>query len=357
MKKKLFDYFIILLICATLVEISSLILIKLNLLPNGLTPRITLIKNKDFAYWHHKNKKFKLASKCWSSKISYNNYGMRQISNVNIKKIKPRIGILGDSMTENLEVSDGKDFSNLLQKNLPDYEVLNFSVRSLGLGDQIELYDKFAKKFMLDFIFLFISDNDFEDNYIVNQDRPTQVLYKISNGKIIKEKNRINYIDNKTSRFDKFKNELTLLIKQNLNSYVLYFHSKNYINYHLNKNKIVKKKNIQEVKNIEEKKLIYNFMINKFYEKISNNEQIYIFVNPRPKIIQKNDSPEKENIKIMSSLWGLDKIIDPTTDGINYLKKINKNFYPFFSFSCDGHYSELGAKFMSEFVANYFLNH
>ena len=59
----------------------------------------------------------------------------------------------------------------------------------------------------------------------------------------------------------------------------------------------------------------------------------------------------------MSSLWGLDKIIDPTTDGINYLKKINKNFYPFFSFSCDGHYSELGAKFMSEFVANYFLNH
>ena len=189
MKKKFFDIFLILAICGILIEISSIILIKLNLLPNGLTPRITLVQNKDFAYWHHKNENFKLASKCWSSKISYNNYGMRQIKDISLVKNKPRIGILGDSMTENLEVSDGKDFANLLQKKLPDYEILNFSVRSLGLGDQIELYDKFAKKFKLDYIFLFISDNDFEDNYLLNPNRPTQVIYKIMDDGI-KKKNK-----------------------------------------------------------------------------------------------------------------------------------------------------------------------
>ncbi|MDC0043538.1 hypothetical protein OAJ03_01405, partial [Candidatus Pelagibacter sp.] len=158
MKKKIFDTLLILIISFFFLEISSLILIKLNFLPNGLTPRITLVPNENFGYWHHKNKKFKLASECWSSKVTYNNYGMRQINNVNLKKNKKRIGIIGDSMTENLEVIDGKDFFNLLQKKLINYELLNFSTRSLGLGDQIELYNNLAKKFKLDYIFLFVSD-------------------------------------------------------------------------------------------------------------------------------------------------------------------------------------------------------
>ncbi len=357
MKIKLFEVFVIIFICAVLIEISSFILIKLKLLPNGLTPRITLIQNKDFAYWHHKNKKFKLASKCWSSKISYNNYGMRQLKNIEFFKSKPRIGIIGDSMTENLEVSDGKDFLNLLQKKLPDYEILNFSVRSLGLGDQIELYDKFAKKFMLDYIFLFISDNDFEDNSIQRKDRPTQIVYKVYDGKVVKEKIRTTKFIFEKSKFEQFKDNLVLTIKQHLNSYILYFHTKNYINYHLNKSDFEKSSNfIQITENLKNKKTIYNFMINKFFEKLSNNEKVYVFVNPRPKIIQRKNSPEKENIKIMKSLWGEKKIIDPTEEGKKYLKKINKYFYPFFSFSCDGHYSELGAEFMSKFVSEYFLS-
>ena len=356
MKKKIFDIFLILAIFGILIEISSIALIKLSLLPNGLTPRITLIQNKDFAYWHHKNESFKLASKCWSSKISYNNYGMRQIRNINLTKDEPRIGILGDSMTENLEVSDGKDFANLLQKKLPNYEILNFSVRSLGLGDQIELYDKFAKRFKLDYIFLFISDNDFEDNYLLNPDRPTQVIYKIINGSIKKERIRNSNTIKKNNKFSNIKKNLILLIKQNLNTYLLYFHSKNYLNFHLKKNQ---KKNTQinlQFNNTKEKELVYKFMVDKFYKKLSNNEKVYIFVNPRPKIIQKENSPEKENIKMMSFIWGYDKVLDPTNAGINYLQKINKNSYPYFSFDCDGHYSELGAKFMSEYVSNYFLN-
>ena len=50
-------------------------------------------------------------------------------------------------MSENIEVSDGEDFGSLLQHKNPNYEVLNFSVRSTGLGDQIELFNGFVKKF------------------------------------------------------------------------------------------------------------------------------------------------------------------------------------------------------------------
>ena len=60
-------------------------------------------------------------------------------------------------MTENLEVSDGKDFGSLIQKKLDKFEILNFSVRSTGLGDHIELYDKLIKKFEVDYIFLFVT--------------------------------------------------------------------------------------------------------------------------------------------------------------------------------------------------------
>ncbi|MDC0044215.1 hypothetical protein OAJ03_04905, partial [Candidatus Pelagibacter sp.] len=106
----------------------------------------------------------------------------------------------------------------------------------------------------------------------------------------------------------------------------------------------------------EEKKIVYRFMIDKFYKNLSNNEKLYIFINPRPKIIRQEKSAEKNNIKYMTELWGLDKVIDPTKSGINFLKSINKYEYPYFSFTCDGHYSELGAKFMSSYVSNHFLN-
>ena len=56
----------------------------------------------------------------------------------------------------------------------------------------------------------------------------------------------------------------------------------------------------------------------------------------------------------MIKIWGID-IINPIEEGRNYLKKINKYKEPFFSFSCDGHYSKLGAKFMADFVSNFFL--
>ena len=64
------------------------------------------------------NRSFRLASECWNSKVTYNNHGMRQNNNVEYKKNnKKRIAIIGDSMSENLEVSDGKDFGSLVQRN------------------------------------------------------------------------------------------------------------------------------------------------------------------------------------------------------------------------------------------------
>ena len=88
--KNFFEYLTIFVISILLVELTAYLMIKLNFLPNGITPRITLVPHERYGFWHHKNVSFKLASPCWNSKVSYNNYGLRNIRDVNIKKTKKK---------------------------------------------------------------------------------------------------------------------------------------------------------------------------------------------------------------------------------------------------------------------------
>ena len=340
-----------------LLELSSFILIKLNYLPNGITPRVTMIPHKDFGFWHHKNRSFRLASECWNSKVTYNNHGMRQTNNVEYKKNnKKRIAIIGDSMSENLEVSDGKDFGSLVQKKLDNFEILNFSVRSTGLGDHIELYNKLIKKFEVDYIFLFVSDNDFEDNYYLSS-RPSQNKYKIENNKVIKLPIDEVFFENQTKIINKLKKENLVFIKEYFRTFILYSHFKGYLMYNIHKRKNqVKSQRVRDpFFEYTEKSIVYKFLVAKFLENLTNNEKLIVFTNPRPKIISQEDFPEKKNIKMMAQIWGDKYIIDATDKAINFLKDDNNYKHPYLSFDCDGHFSEYGASFMSDFVVESFL--
>ena len=44
-------------------------------------------------------------------------------------------------MTENAQLNNDKDFTAKLQKLLPEFELLNFSVSSTGLADHIKIYN------------------------------------------------------------------------------------------------------------------------------------------------------------------------------------------------------------------------
>ena len=355
MKKFFLDITIFGIVTFILIEISSIILIKFNILPNGITPSVTLVPNKEYGFWHHKNRSFKLASPCWNSKVSYNNYGLRNTKNTDLEdKNKKRIGIIGDSMSENIEVSDGKDFGSLLQLNLPDYEILNFSTRSTGLGDQLELYKGFSKNFNLDYIFLFISDNDFEDNYYLNT-RPSQIKYKLEGNTVKKIPVNLEFFENQKKFVTKLKKERLLFVKEKLNSFILYSHIIGYIKFNIYKKKTTKvPQNHDDFIDYDKKKVVYSYLVNEFKQSLNNNEKLFVFVNLRPKILSPEFYPEKQNIKEMKNIWGKE-IIDPREAGINFLKKIGKYDEPYFSFVCDGHYSQLGAKFMADYVSEYFL--
>lgn len=349
-KKK--NYFILLtfLLFLLSIELFSIILIKLKLLPKFLPPVVTLYAHKEYSYWHPINKKLKISTLCWESEVEFNSLGIKSSSEFSIKKIKPRIGIIGDSMTENIQLNNNKDFSYKLQNKLKNFEIINFSVASTGLADQIDIYESLMTKFDLDYIFLFITENDFKDNHI-NSRRPNRIAYKIDDGNIIKIDRDKKFFEDYFSRFNIFKRKYSIYLKE-FNSYSLFFYLKEKIPLSIANNKGGALYNNNDyVNNFEEKKIIYRYLSQELLRKIENNQKLLVFFN----INNNSFMFETEERKIMKKVWEPTVVNDPMNESINLLKKMNKLYFPFMGHTCDTHYSEVGAEFLSNYVTQEFL--
>jgi len=349
-KKK--NYFILLtfLLFLLSIELFSIILIKLKLLPKFLPPVVTLYAHKEYSYWHPINKKLKISTLCWESEVEFNSLGIKSSSEFSIKKIKPRIGIIGDSMTENIQLNNNQDFSYKLQNKLKNFEIINFSVASTGLADQIDIYESLMTKFDLDYIFLFITENDFEDNHI-NSRRPNRIAYKIDDGNIIKIDRDKKFFEDYFSEFNIFKRKYSIYLKE-FNSYnlFLYLKEKNPLSIANNKGGALYNNN-DYVNNFEEKKIIYKYLSQELLRKIKNNEKLLVFFN----INNNSFMFETEERKIMKKVWEPTVVNDPMNESINLLKKKNKLYFPFMGHTCDTHYSDIGAEFLSNYVTQEFL--
>ena len=117
--KFLKSFIIILLLTFFLTEIIGYILIKTKILNMGLPSWVTFYADEDTSFWHPSNVTFNIQRKnCWSSTVSYNNFGMRDIDDLSDQKKKTRVAILGSSMQEGIQLSDGFDFGSVLKKEL-----------------------------------------------------------------------------------------------------------------------------------------------------------------------------------------------------------------------------------------------
>ncbi len=118
--------------------------------------------------WHPKKISFKHHyNLCWEpAKIYFNNIGARGEKDVKVEKVKDRIAIVGDSMVEMIHVNEGKDLRSLIEKELPEFEVINFGARGMGLYDQLDIYKNLIRKYKVDYLILYITENDFENNFI-----------------------------------------------------------------------------------------------------------------------------------------------------------------------------------------------
>lgn len=354
MKKQIKLILFNLLFLFILLEFAVFVSTKLNLIPDGITPNVTLNANKDFGYWHPKNSTFKIATKCWSSKVEFNDIGLKSDKKINFKKQKPRIGILGDSMTENSQLSNSLDFSSKLQENLPNFEIINFSISSTGLADHLNIYKKLIKKFDIDYLFYYPTINDLSDNHIKSF-RPNRVTYKIENDLITElNKNKSEFYLVYNSPWNKFKRERLFFLKKNLNIYKLY----SYLKYEkdiFNLNNSKKNLSKQNSKNLLlEKKKIYQFIVNLANKEMFNEVNTLVIMN----IDNNNFLKDSAELTILKDIYKENKFVnfyDPKIFFIKYLSDRKMLKKPYLGYECDAHYSELGVKLLSDYSTKKFL--
>ena len=322
-------------------EITSYVLILAKIIPKELPPIIALNAHREMSYWHPINKKIKIATRCWESEVEFNNIGIKS-SNVIKEKIKKRVVILGDSMTENLQLSNDRDFSHLLQSKIQNYEIINFSVSSTGLADQIDIYKLLIKKLSIDYLFLFITENDLNDNYI-KYGRPNRLSYDYINNQVYEYPRDSLFLDEYFSQYSLLKREYLFFFKNYLNSFKTYYQIKESINKKINKNESL-------VKDLYQKEKIYFFLKEKFLKELDKDTKLLVFFN----INNSNFLNESDEKKILKKVWSDNYVYDPQVDSIDYLEKINKLHFPFMGYTCDGHYSRIGAEFLSDYVSKKF---
>ena len=92
------------------------------------------------------------------------------------------------------------------------------------------------------------------------------------------------------------------------------------------------------------------FRSEKFTNSIDDKTKLIVFFN----INNRNFLNEDKRRSLMKQIWSSSNYFDPQIEAIEYLKKINKLEFPYMGFSCDAHYSSLGAEFLSDYVAEKF---
>ena len=365
MKILIKKFLLISLITLFFIEFFSFLSIQLNIVEKKIPPWVTLHAHKDFGHWHPKNITFKnLGTRCWKSTVSYNNYGMRGTGKIILKKKKKRIALLGDSMIENIELSDGLDVGSQIQKKLPEFEVLNFSSRATGLADHLDIYVNLIKQFDVDKIFLFVHYNDLINNSIHGNSKIYQRRYDYKNNEIVEIKKDILWLENYNSKINFFLRNNLIFLKQT-NTYRVYLHILEIIKTNKQREMILKKQKSKAIQytNIYEKKFetnknIYNFLKKKFIIELDPNHELYVILNIFPFSFLKENELNKEQLFIkknvmtfLENTWSDVNFIYPTDLAKEYIL-LNRLKFPFFSWTCDQHYNIHGSKFMSDIVYN-----
>ena len=345
--------FINLIILIFLIEFLSFILIKINFLPNGMPTSIILNADEKFSYWHPKNISLKIATKCWQSKVRFNSIGIKSNKEFEFTKKKKRIAILGDSMTENAQLNNEKDFAFKLQNLMPDFEIINFSISSTGLADHINIYNRLIKKYNVDYIFYYVTFNDFSDNHL-SKIRPMRMAYEIKDNKVLEvNSNKTSFFQKYNSPWNKFKREKLIYIKKSLNFYKLYY----YMRWELeifrfnNQEKKIKKDKYKEDILFNERKKVYQYLVRKADNEIFSNTPTLIFMNSD----NVNFIRERKEIVALKEIYKNYNFFDPREEFIAYLKNNNNLKSPYLGYSCDAHYSELGAELLAKFTLEKFL--
>jgi hypothetical protein len=99
-------------------------------------------------------------------------------------KTKPRVLLLGDSITYGLGVNDDQTFAFLLQQQIPQYEFINAGNPNTGTDYALKFYQLRGRSLQPDVVVLSFVENDFRDNqrhwYFDDDLKPVEFPYAVT---------------------------------------------------------------------------------------------------------------------------------------------------------------------------------
>lgn len=98
-------------------------------------------------------------------RIAHNAMGFRDKSHVQ-EKTRPRIVFVGDSFVWGYDVEEGERFTEYLQKDLADIEVLNLGVSGYGTDQCYLLIQKYFEHYQPEAVVYMFSETDILDNSV-----------------------------------------------------------------------------------------------------------------------------------------------------------------------------------------------
>jgi hypothetical protein len=123
--------------------------------------------NPIWEVWHRPNKSIVHETGCFEARYSSNSFGMKDKPRSFDKK-GPRVAVLGDSFAEGYGVDNRQTFSSLLEEKhfAAGTEFLNFGTSgAFGTIQEWLLYKNFVRKFKPDVVLVaFLNNNDVTDN-------------------------------------------------------------------------------------------------------------------------------------------------------------------------------------------------
>ncbi len=358
---------IIIIITIFLLEIFGVILSSLRIIPNGSPAVMSIFAHKKWSLWHPKNISFKHHyNTCWGpTKITFNNIGARGLRDVQIKKSKPRIALLGDSMIEMIHVKDGDDIGSLLQKKLPNYEVINFSSRGTGISDHLDIYKNLIKNYNIDYLIYYPSDNDLVNNFILSNE-PDKIFnqpafyFDEETNQVIKINRNEKKMKKYFSNLNKIKRtKFVLYLKEYSYTFKIYYHIKTIIrNNKVQKIVFDEKKYADKKKQLPKQKKVYKHIMNKFIDEIEKDKiNLITILNYKEYVFtEKNDLSLKWKIRFdrfnfQKDLWqNYNNAYYNLNEAKDYIKLNNNNIIkPFVNLGhvCDDHYSKYGSEFIT----------
>ena len=112
----------------------------------------------------------------------------------------------------------------------------------------------------------------------------------------------------------------------------------------------------EQIKKLNEPIIIYEYFSKKFKHEFKKNNQKYFVIPALNSSHFTNDQINNYQYDFLTKVWSGNNFFDPYQEAVNYMKNKNIFKFPYLSWTCDSHYSHVGADFYSSLLAKKILN-